>query len=76
MQVATQVGGAITLAVQAGLEKKNLADWKGSAAYGYWFMLAWALACTGQFVILYKQPVSVEEEHKLARQRIQASNKK
>ncbi len=72
-QVLAQVGGAITLAVQAGLQT-NIADWKHSSARAFWFMVAWVAALSLQYVIFYRQPESQEKEHELARARIKAAN--
>ncbi len=73
-QVLAQVGGAIALAVQAGLQTNNISDWKHSSARSFWFMLAWIAVLSLQYIVFYKQPVSQEEEHELARQRIKAAN--
>lgn len=73
-QVLAQVGGAICLAVQAGLQGPDISDWKNGGSRGFWFMFAWTAVCAGQFVILYKEPQSIEVEHELARERIRASN--
>ena len=75
VQVLAQVGGAITLAVQAGLQTDNLADWGKSSARGFWFMVAWTAALSLQYIIFYRQPQSQEIEHQLARQRIREADK-
>lgn len=71
VQVLAQVGGAITLAVQAGLQGDSIFDWRNGPARGFWFMLAWTAVLGGQFVLFYKTPASVEEEHAAARKRIE-----
>ena len=65
----------MTLAVQAGLQTNNLADWKKSSGRAYWFMVAWVAVLSLQYLIFYKKPASVEEEHERARQRIKESGK-
>jgi len=73
-QVLAQVGGAVALAVQAGLQT-NLVDWRESSGRAYWFMVAWVAVLTLQYVIFYKTPGTPEEEHEAARRRIQESGK-
>lgn len=68
-----QVGAAVALAVQAGLQGPNIADWKQSSAPGCYFMIGFVAVCGRQFVLLYKQPQSAEVEHELARKRIRES---
>lgn len=68
-QVIAQVGGSVTLAVQAGFEGEIL-DWRGTFGRSYWFMFAWTAVLCGQYVILYKEPGTPEEEHENARRRI------
>lgn len=70
-----QAGGAITLAVQAGLQTKDLADWPKSSGRAYYFMLAWAVVCGGIYVASYRPYGTPEEEHRRARARIAASGK-
>lgn len=73
-QVLAQVGGAVTLGVQAGLQTDNLADWTHSSARAFWFMIAWVAVLAGQYVIFYRQPDSQEREHEMARERIRKAN--
>lgn len=73
-QVLAQVGGAVALAVQAGLQT-NLVDWKKSSARSFWFMIAWVGVLALQYVIFYKTPGTPEEEHAAARKRIADSGK-
>ena len=73
-QVLAQVGGSVTLGVQAGLQT-NLLDWRKSSGRAYWFMLAWIAAGALQYVIFYKPYGTVEEEHEATRQRIKESGK-
>lgn len=70
-----QVGGSICLAVQAGLQTKNIADWPKSSGRAYYFMLAWAVVCGGAYVIFHRPYGTPEEEHRRARARIAASGK-
>ncbi|ORX36582.1 major facilitator superfamily domain-containing protein [Kockovaella imperatae] len=74
-QVLAQVGGAICLAVQAGLQTDDLADWKKSSGRAYWFMVAWVAVLSLQYLILYRKPASVAEEHERAMQRIRDAGK-
>ncbi|KAK4687340.1 hypothetical protein P7C73_g2775, partial [Tremellales sp. Uapishka_1] len=74
-QVLAQVGGAICLAVQAGLQGNNLDDWKHSSARGFYFMIAFTAVLAIQYVVFYKTPESKEREHELARERIAASGR-
>jgi hypothetical protein len=69
-QVLAQIGGAIVLAVQAGLEGTNLADWKISSARAYYFQIGWTALLVIQYVVFYKTPGTPEEEHEAARRRI------
>jgi hypothetical protein len=69
-----QVGGAIALAVQAGLQTADLSQWSKGSARGFWFMVAWVAVLCGQYVIFYKTPVGIEEEHVKTRKRIAEGN--
>ena len=69
-QVLAQVGAAIALAVQAGLQTDNIADWTHSSARSFWFMVVWTAILAGQYIIFYRRPASQKEEHELARGRI------
>ena len=69
-QVLAQVGGAVALAVQAGLQTDNLSDWPKSSGRAYWFMVAWVAVLSLQYVIFYRKPEGVAEEHEKARKRI------
>ena len=69
-QTVAQLGGAICLAVQGGLQTKDVADWKHSGARAFWFMVAWIAVLSLQYVIFYKKPETQAREHELARQRI------
>ncbi|KAK4703392.1 hypothetical protein P7C70_g2833, partial [Phenoliferia sp. Uapishka_3] len=68
--VVAQVGGAVILAVQSGLQNPTNPAWKKGGARAFWFGFAWVFVLALQFVIQYKQPASPEVEHELARQRI------
>lgn len=68
-QVLAQVGGAITLAVQAGFEGNTL-EWKSGAGRSFWFMVGWIVVLCGQYFIFYRVPGTSEEEHERARKRI------
>jgi hypothetical protein len=69
-----QVGGAIALAVQAGLQTTDLADWAKGSARGFWFMVAMVAVLCGQYVIFYKTPGGMAEEHERTRARIADAN--
>ena len=73
-QVLAQVGGAITLAVQAGLQS-DLVNWKESSGRAFWFLVAWIAACSLQYIIFFKPYATVETEHAATRQRIEDSGK-
>ena len=75
VQTIAQLGGAIALAVQAGLQTKDVANWKQSGARSFWFMVAWVAVLSLQYVIFYRQPESQAREHELARQRMREANK-
>lgn len=68
-----QLGSAVTLAVQAGLQTQNVADWPKSSGRAYYFVLAWAVVCGGIYVVFYRPYGTPEEEHRLARARIAGS---
>jgi len=69
-----QIGGAIALAVQAGLQTQDLSNWKSGSARGFWFMVAWVAVLCGQYVIFYKTPEDVLTEHENTRRRIAEAN--
>jgi hypothetical protein len=69
-QVLAQVGGAVVLAVQAGLEGTDLANWKISSARAFYFQIGWTALLAIQYVVFYKKPGTPEEEHIAARKRI------
>lgn len=69
-QVVAQTGGTIALAVQAGLEGDDLSKWR-TVARGFWFELAAFAAVAIAYAVFYKTPGAPEEEHELARERIQ-----
>lgn len=69
-QVLAQIGGAICLAVQAGLQTNNLADWKQSSGRAFWFLVAWVAVLAITYVVFHREPGTPEEEHELARKRI------
>ena len=73
-QVLAQVGGAVTLAVQAGLQT-DLTDWKKSSGRAFWFLVAWFAVGTIQYVVFFKPFGTAEEEHAATRQRIKESGK-
>jgi succinate dehydrogenase/fumarate reductase flavoprotein subunit len=68
-QVMSQVGGAILLAIQAGLEAPDLHDWRTNAR-SFWFVFGAFAAAGASYVVFYDQPISTEEEHIKTRQRI------
>lgn len=69
-QVLAQIGGAICLAVQAGLQTNDLADWKQSSGRAFWFLVAWVAVLAITYVVFHREPGTPEEEHELARKRI------
>jgi hypothetical protein len=75
-QVMAQVGGAVTLAVQAGLDVsgEGFFDWKKTSGRAYWFMIAWVAVLAGQYAILYRDAGDPTEEHERTRQRIKDAN--
>ncbi|TYJ53179.1 hypothetical protein B9479_006207 [Cryptococcus floricola] len=68
--VVFQVGGAITLAVQAGLESPNPTTFMDSGAKAYYFIIGWTVVLAGAYGVFYRTPKSVGEEHEEARRRI------
>jgi len=62
------------LAVQAGLQTSNPADWTTSGARAFWFMLAWVAILALQYIVFYKTPETQEREHEMARQRMKEAN--
>ncbi|KAL8283968.1 hypothetical protein RQP46_005081 [Phenoliferia psychrophenolica] len=70
VQVLSQVGGSVCIAVQAGLQGSDYKVWSSSAANGYWFVFAYTGVLALQYVIFYKTPASTEEEHERARLRM------
>ncbi|KAL1411547.1 hypothetical protein Q8F55_002509 [Vanrija albida] len=68
-QVLAQVGGAIALGVQAGLEGTALADWKHNAR-SFWFEFAAFALIAVVYAIFYTEPAGALEEHRLTRERI------
>ncbi|KAL8292461.1 hypothetical protein RQP46_001073 [Phenoliferia psychrophenolica] len=71
--VVAQIGGAINLAVQAGLSSPDVSVWRTSGARVCWFTFALAAVLVAQFLYFYKEPASPEEEHELARGRMKAA---
>lgn len=68
-QTMSQIGGAVCLAVQAGLEGKDLSDWRHNAR-SFWFEFA-AFGVAGiVYFVLFKEPESPEKEHEMARERM------
>ncbi|WVQ70534.1 hypothetical protein IAR50_000053 [Cryptococcus sp. DSM 104548] len=67
--VVFQVGGAITMAVQAGLETPNPVTFMDSGAKVYYFIIGWTVLLASAYGIFYKTPRSVGEEHEEARKR-------
>ncbi|OCF33013.1 efflux protein EncT [Kwoniella heveanensis BCC8398] len=68
--VIAQIGGAVTLAVQAGMQGTGFVTWEKSVARTWYFMIAWTALIAIQFVVFYKEPMTPEEEHDAARKRI------
>ncbi|WWD03085.1 hypothetical protein V865_001131 [Kwoniella europaea PYCC6329] len=72
VNVLAQIGGAITMAVQAGLQDTSsiLPEWSKSGSRTWYFMIAWTVVLGIQFIVFYKTPGTPQEEHELARKRI------
>lgn len=68
-QAIAQVGGAIALAIQAGLSGPTLHDWKKNAR-SFWYQFGATALVAAIYVIFYKTPSEPEEEHRLTRERI------
>ncbi|KAL1407889.1 hypothetical protein Q8F55_007325 [Vanrija albida] len=68
-QGLAQVGSAIALGVQAGLEGTELADWKHNARSFWYEFAALALVAT-VYAVFYSEPRGTLEEHSLTRERI------
>jgi len=68
-QTMAQIGGAICLAVQAGLEEKTLRNWRPNAR-SFWFEVAVFGAAAIVYFVGYSEPESPEKEHELARERM------
>jgi hypothetical protein len=64
-----QVGTAVCLAVQAGMEGGSLADWRRNAR-SFWFEFAAVGAVGLVYMVGFKVPESPEREHELARERM------
>lgn len=68
-QTMAQIGAAIALAVQSGLEGKTLHDWRYNAR-SFWFEFAAFGAVAAAYAIFYRKPLSPDEEHEAARERM------
>ncbi|KAL1410473.1 hypothetical protein Q8F55_004484 [Vanrija albida] len=68
-QALAQVGGAIGLAMQAGLSRGSHANWKRDAT-SYWYQLVATALVAVIYVVCYSTPSTAEEEHRLTRERI------
>ena len=68
-QVVTQTAGAVCLAVQVAFVK-DVNDWATSAAPSFYFMIAWTAVLCLQYLVLYRQPGTPEEEHEKVRARM------
>ena len=69
-QVVTQTAGAVCLAVQVAFVGKDINDWATSAAPSFYFMIAWTAVLCLQYLVLYRQPGTPEEEHEKVRARM------
>lgn len=67
-----QMGSTVALAVQAGLQTDDLADWPKSSGRAYYFVLAWAVVCGGVYVVFSRSYGTPEGEHQRARARVAA----
>ncbi|WVQ81118.1 hypothetical protein IAT38_003240 [Cryptococcus sp. DSM 104549] len=75
INVLFQVGGAIALAVQAGMESVSFTSgvvpsWMDAGARSYYFIIGWTAALAAGYVVFYKQPKEIAVEHEEARKRI------
>ncbi|WWC89219.1 uncharacterized protein L201_004137 [Kwoniella dendrophila CBS 6074] len=70
--VLAQVGGAITMAVQAGLQDttNKPPKWSLSGSRTCYFLIGWVTVLAIQFLVFFKQPGTPEEEQELAMKRI------
>ncbi|KIR55690.1 efflux protein EncT [Cryptococcus gattii Ru294] len=62
--VLFEIGGAIALAVQAGMEKPNPSTFMDIGAKAYYFIIGWTVVLSGVYVVFYKQPKALDVEHK------------
>lgn len=65
-----EIGGATTLAVQAGMEKPNLSTFMDIGAKAYYFIIGWTVILSGIYVVFYKQPKALDVEHEGTMMRI------
>lgn len=65
-----EIGGAIALAVQAGMEKPNPSTFMDIGAKAYYFIIGWTVVLSGFYVVFYKQPKALDVEHKETMTRI------
>lgn len=65
-----EIGGAIALAVQAGMEKPNPSTFMDIGAKAYYFIIGWTVVLSGVYVVFYKQPKALDVEHKETMTRI------
>lgn len=68
--VLFEIGGAITLAVQAGMEKPDPFTFMDIGAKVYYFIIGWTVVLSGIYVAFYKQPKALAVEHEETRTRI------
>ncbi|TYJ54109.1 hypothetical protein B9479_005205 [Cryptococcus floricola] len=69
-QVLFQIGGAVALAVQAGMEKTDATTFMEAGGRAYYFIIGWTAVICAAYTLLYKTPKSLEIEHEEARQRM------
>ncbi|AFR92418.2 efflux protein EncT [Cryptococcus neoformans var. grubii H99] len=68
--VLFEIGGAVTLAVQAGMEKPDPFTFMDVGAKVYYFIIGWTVVLSGVYVAFYKQPKALDVEHEETRKRI------
>ncbi|KIR74288.1 efflux protein EncT [Cryptococcus deuterogattii CA1014] len=68
--VLFEIGGATTLAVQAGMEKPNPSTFMDIGAKAYYFIIGWTVILSGIYVVFYKQPKALDVEHEETMMRI------
>lgn len=74
-QVVAQTGTTVALAIQAGLEDKDVRKWRTNAR-SFWYEAAAFGAVALVYVVCYQKPGERAEEHAAARERIRLALEK